>query len=158
MSFKNISKLFIFLILLFSCKSIEVLKEKKNIYYEYDEVKEDSTFIELIPTSSVNDNFIDYYSSSNTFKYIPKAKINKLHTLNSNTNKELESKARFFKKLQLKARSVGVKLMYKNKIAGYKQAKKIIIIDDLNDLNDIPKGPTKKVLYRQLQKYYMNMV
>jgi len=48
--------------------------------------------------------------------------------------------------------------MYKNKIAGYKQAKKIIIIDDLNDLNDIPKGPTKKVLYRQLQKYYMNMV
>ena len=31
------------------------------------------------------------------------------------TRKELESKASFFKKLQLKAKTVGVKLMYKNK-------------------------------------------
>jgi len=44
------------------------------------------------------------------------------------------------------------------KIAAYKQAKIIIMIDDLPDLQEIPKGPTKKVLYRQLQQYYANMV
>ena len=43
----------------------------------------------------------------------------------------------------------------KGKIAAYKQAKRIIIIDDLKDLNEIPKGPTKKVLYRELKKYYI---
>ena len=32
---------------------------------------------------------------------------------------------------------------------------KIVIINLLNDLNDIPKGPTKKILYRELKKYYM---
>ena len=44
------------------------------------------------------------------------------------------------------------------KIARYKQAKVIILINDLPDLHEIPKGPTKKVLYRQLQQYYANMV
>jgi len=44
----------------------------------------------------------------------------------------------------------------KGNIAAYKQAKRIIIIDDLKDLNDIPKGPTKKVLYRELEEYYLN--
>ena len=44
----------------------------------------------------------------------------------------------------------------KGKISPYKQAKKVIIIDDLKDLNEIPKGPTKKVLYRKLQDYYTN--
>ncbi|HZD85843.1 MAG TPA: hypothetical protein VE052_08005, partial [Gemmatimonadaceae bacterium] len=44
------------------------------------------------------------------------------------------------------------------KIAAYKQAKIIIMINDLPDLQEIPKGPTKKVLYRQLQQYYANMV
>ena len=34
--------------------------------------------------------------------------------------------------------------------------KEIIIIDDLKGLNEIPKGPTKKVLYRILQEYYTN--
>lgn len=42
----------------------------------------------------------------------------------------------------------------KGKIAAYKQAKKIVMIDDLADLVEIPKGPTKKVLYRQLRDYY----
>ena len=42
----------------------------------------------------------------------------------------------------------------KGKIAAYKQAKKVIIIDDLKDLNEIPKGPTKKILYRKLREYY----
>jgi len=44
----------------------------------------------------------------------------------------------------------------KDKIAAYKQAKSIIIIDELKDLDEIPKGPTKKILYRKLQKYYTN--
>ena len=42
----------------------------------------------------------------------------------------------------------------KNKIADYKQPKKIIIINELDDLNEIPKGPTKKILYRKLKEYY----
>ena len=40
------------------------------------------------------------------------------------------------------------------KIAAYKQAKKILIIDDLRDIEEIPKGPTKKILYRKLLEYY----
>ena len=43
----------------------------------------------------------------------------------------------------------------KGKIADYKQAKRIFIINKSEDLNDIPKGPTKKVLYRELKQYYM---
>ncbi len=42
------------------------------------------------------------------------------------------------------------------KIAKFKQAKKVIIIDELDDLHEIPKGPTKKVLYRKLKEYYLN--
>ena len=26
---------------------------------------------------------------------------------------------------------------------------------NIKDLDDIPKGPTKKILYRELKKYYM---
>jgi acyl-CoA synthetase (AMP-forming)/AMP-acid ligase II len=48
----------------------------------------------------------------------------------------------------------GLKEFYKNKIADYKQPKKIIIINELDDLNEIPKGPTKKILYRKLKEYY----
>jgi len=42
----------------------------------------------------------------------------------------------------------------KDKLAGFKQPKKIIIINNLIDMNDIPKGPTKKVLYKKLKEYY----
>jgi len=42
----------------------------------------------------------------------------------------------------------------KNKIAHFKRAKRIIIINRLDDLDRIPKGPTKKVLYRKLREYY----
>jgi len=49
-----------------------------------------------------------------------------------------------------------IKLFCKNKIAEYKQPKKIIIINNLTDLENIPKGPTKKVLYRKLKQYYEN--
>ena len=51
----------------------------------------------------------------------------------------------------------GLKVLFcKNKIAEYKQPKKIIIINNLTDLENIPKGPTKKVLYRKLKQYYEN--
>ncbi len=42
-----------------------------------------------------------------------------------------------------------LKVFCKGKIAQYKQAKKIIITDE------IPKGPTKKVLYRILKEFYI---
>jgi len=48
----------------------------------------------------------------------------------------------------------GLKEFYKNKIADYKQPQKIILINDLDDLTEIPKGPTKKILYRKLKEYY----
>src|SRR3990167_7796072 len=41
-----------------------------------------------------------------------------------------------------------------NKLAHYKYPKRIIIIDELADLDDIQKGPTKKVLYKVLSEYY----
>jgi acyl-CoA synthetase (AMP-forming)/AMP-acid ligase II len=44
----------------------------------------------------------------------------------------------------------------RGKIAPYKQARRIVMIDDLGDLPEIPKGPTKKVLYRVLKDYYRN--
>lgn len=44
----------------------------------------------------------------------------------------------------------------KGKIAAYKQAKKIFLIDGLDDLDEIPKGPTKKILYRRLKEYFAN--
>ncbi|OGJ46721.1 hypothetical protein A2229_05605 [Candidatus Peregrinibacteria bacterium RIFOXYA2_FULL_33_7] len=46
----------------------------------------------------------------------------------------------------------------KGKISAFKQAKKIFIIDELPDLDDIPKGPTKKVLYRKLKEYYLKKI
>lgn len=42
----------------------------------------------------------------------------------------------------------------KNLLAGFKQPKKIIIINNLTDMNEIPKGPTKKILYKKLREYY----
>ena len=47
----------------------------------------------------------------------------------------------------------GVEVFCKDKIAEYKQPRKIIIINELVDLDDIPKGPTKKILYRKLKEY-----
>ena len=46
-----------------------------------------------------------------------------------------------------------LKVFCKDKIAEYKQPIKIIIINELVDLDDIPKGPTKKILYRKLKEY-----
>jgi acyl-CoA synthetase (AMP-forming)/AMP-acid ligase II len=41
------------------------------------------------------------------------------------------------------------------KIADYKRPKKIILLNNLKDLTSIPKGPTKKILYRKLKEYYI---
>jgi acyl-CoA synthetase (AMP-forming)/AMP-acid ligase II len=50
---------------------------------------------------------------------------------------------------------IELKEFCKNNIGGFKQPQKIVIINLLGDLDDIPKGPTKKILYRELKKYYM---
>ncbi len=50
---------------------------------------------------------------------------------------------------------IELKEFCKNNIGGFKQPQKIVIINLLDDLDDIPKGPTKKILYRELKKYYM---
>ena len=50
---------------------------------------------------------------------------------------------------------IELKEFCKNNIGSFKRPQKIVIINLLNDLNDIPKGPTKKILYRELKKYYM---
>ena len=56
-----------------------------------------------------------------------------------------------------KISSKELKAFCRNKIADFKQPKEIIIINDLTDLNEIPKGPTKKILYRKLQEYYQKI-
>jgi acyl-CoA synthetase (AMP-forming)/AMP-acid ligase II len=57
---------------------------------------------------------------------------------------------------EIKIEEKELKEFCKNKIADYKQPKIIIIINDLKDLDEIPKGPTKKILYRKLREYYKN--
>lgn len=47
-----------------------------------------------------------------------------------------------------------LKEFFTGRLAHYKHPKKIIIINALTDISDIPKGPTKKVLYRKLLEYY----
>lgn len=48
-----------------------------------------------------------------------------------------------------------LKTFCEGRIARFKQAKRILIVDDLDDLREIPKGPTRKVLDRVLKEYYM---
>ena len=57
-----------------------------------------------------------------------------------------------------KASEAELKKFCKNKLGNFKQPQKIIIINSVSDLDDIPKGPTKKILYRELKKYYMERV
>ena len=61
-------------------------------------------------------------------------------------------------KEESEASEMELKEFCKNNIGSYKQPQKIVIINLLNDLDDIPKGPTKKILYRELKKYYMERV
>jgi acyl-coenzyme A synthetase/AMP-(fatty) acid ligase len=39
-------------------------------------------------------------------------------------------------------------------LARFKQPKRIVIINRLGDMPELPKGPTKKILYRVLRDYY----
>jgi acyl-CoA synthetase (AMP-forming)/AMP-acid ligase II len=39
-------------------------------------------------------------------------------------------------------------------LARFKQPKMVIIINKLGDMPELPKGPTKKILYRKLRDYY----
>ena len=39
-------------------------------------------------------------------------------------------------------------------LARFKQPKRIVIINRLEDMPELPKGPTKKILYRVLREYY----
>ena len=46
------------------------------------------------------------------------------------------------------------KIFFEGKLAHYKYPKEIIVVNELADLGEIPKGPTNKVLYRALLEYY----
>ena len=59
-----------------------------------------------------------------------------------------------FVELNTKITENELREFFTNKIAHYKYPKRIIIINELADLDEIPKGPTKKVLYRKLLEYY----
>jgi acyl-CoA synthetase (AMP-forming)/AMP-acid ligase II len=39
-------------------------------------------------------------------------------------------------------------------LARFKQPKRIVVVNQLEDLAELPKGPTKKILYRVLREYY----
>ena len=39
-------------------------------------------------------------------------------------------------------------------LARFKQPKRIVIINKLGDMPELPKGPTKKILHRELRDYY----
>jgi len=58
-------------------------------------------------------------------------------------------------KEESKVSEIELKEFCKNNIGNFKQPQKIVIINLLNDLDNIPKGPTKKILYRELKKYYI---
>ena len=51
-----------------------------------------------------------------------------------------------------------LKEFFKDKLAAFKQPKKIIFINKLENMNEIPKGPTKKILYKKLKKYYTEKI
>ena len=61
-----------------------------------------------------------------------------------------------FIKLKKKRTIKGNKILnkLKNHLGSHKIPKEIIILDEKEKLKDIPKGPTKKILYRKLKEYY----
>lgn len=48
-----------------------------------------------------------------------------------------------------------LKQFCRGRIAHFKHPKRVVIVDHVQDLGQIPKGPTSKVLYRVLRQYYM---
>ena len=57
-------------------------------------------------------------------------------------------------KAQLKLNVTVINKKLSNLLGAFKSPKFIIIVNNLKNLNEIPKGPTKKILYRKLKKYY----
>lgn len=51
-----------------------------------------------------------------------------------------------------------LKKFFIGKIGEFKHPKEIIIVNELDDMPDIPKGPTNKVLYRELKEYYLQKI
>jgi len=47
-----------------------------------------------------------------------------------------------------------LKEFFSGRIAYFKQPQQILIVNRLDGINEIPKGPTKKILYRELKQYY----
>lgn len=59
-----------------------------------------------------------------------------------------------FVKLKKQCTEADLKEFLTDKLAHYKHPKRIFDVSELEALDDIPKGPTKKVLYRSLLVYY----
>ena len=59
-----------------------------------------------------------------------------------------------FVKLNKQCTEADLKEFLTGKLAHYKHPKRIFNVSELEALDDIPKGPTKKVLYRSLLVYY----
>ena len=43
-----------------------------------------------------------------------------------------------------------------SRLARFKQPKRIVIMNHLVDMPELPKGPTKKILHRELRDYYQS--
>ena len=43
-------------------------------------------------------------------------------------------------------------------LARFKQPRRVVVINALGDMPELPKGPTKKILYRKLRDYYENRI
>ena len=43
-------------------------------------------------------------------------------------------------------------------LARFKQPRRVVVINRLGDMPELPKGPTKKILYRKLRDYYENRI
>jgi acyl-CoA synthetase (AMP-forming)/AMP-acid ligase II len=43
-------------------------------------------------------------------------------------------------------------------LARFKQPRRVVVINGLGDMPELPKGPTKKILYRKLRDYYENRI
>ena len=57
-------------------------------------------------------------------------------------------------KNQIKLTLTNIFSELKNYLGSHKIPKEIILLDKNSDIKDIPKGPTKKILYRKLVEYY----
>jgi acyl-CoA synthetase (AMP-forming)/AMP-acid ligase II len=59
-----------------------------------------------------------------------------------------------FVKLNEPSTEADLKKFFIKRLASHKHPKRIFILNEFDDLHDIPKGPTKKVLYKVLMAYH----